>query len=309
MDLNTGLTQVLADGTNTYLYGTSRIGQFTDSDSAYFLGDALGSVRQLTDNTGEVTMAKDYQPYGEVLRTAGDGISAYGYTAEWSAQSDLLFLRARYYMIEVGRFLTRDEWEGDYSIPMSYNVWLYGYANPINNTDPTGRYTCTYKSSAEREQVMNIYGYESCKEFPDLILENVKNTSGVFSNALMTRYSRYESAFTFLYSNHVSNPQGGPTSVGKTIIVIPPVKGIPRADEMRETSKDLNTLAYISVVGHELWHAFMQTPVPPGSAYGEAEAYMAQSHLLEELNGSEWTIQFLKDQAVENFKNDKFLAT
>ena len=66
LDLNTGLIQVLADGTNTYLYGTARIGQFTASDSAYFLGDALGSVRQLVDGSGAVTMIKNYEPYGEV---------------------------------------------------------------------------------------------------------------------------------------------------------------------------------------------------------------------------------------------------
>lgn len=41
LDLNTGLTHVLADGTNTYLYGNGRIGQFAGAESAYFLGDAL----------------------------------------------------------------------------------------------------------------------------------------------------------------------------------------------------------------------------------------------------------------------------
>jgi hypothetical protein len=45
LDLNTGLTQVLEDGTNTYLYGVSRIAQYDASSPQYFLGDALGSVR------------------------------------------------------------------------------------------------------------------------------------------------------------------------------------------------------------------------------------------------------------------------
>jgi YD repeat-containing protein len=49
MDLNAGLTQVLQDGTNTYLYGVSRIAQYDASSPQYFLGDALGSVRQLVD--------------------------------------------------------------------------------------------------------------------------------------------------------------------------------------------------------------------------------------------------------------------
>ncbi len=37
-----------------------------------------------------------------------------------------------------GRFITRDSWQGDYNRPMSYNAWLYVYANPINLTDPSG---------------------------------------------------------------------------------------------------------------------------------------------------------------------------
>jgi len=52
-----GLTQVLADITYTYLYGNGRIAQYS-ATTEYFLGDALGSVRQLTDASGEVTLAK-----------------------------------------------------------------------------------------------------------------------------------------------------------------------------------------------------------------------------------------------------------
>jgi len=43
--LNAGLTQVLADGTNTYLYGSTRIGEKQAGNFVYHLPDALGSVR------------------------------------------------------------------------------------------------------------------------------------------------------------------------------------------------------------------------------------------------------------------------
>jgi YD repeat-containing protein len=67
MDLNAGLTQVLQNGTNTYLYGAGRVAQYGANGPEYYLGDALGSVRQLVDANGNVTMAKDYKPYGDVL--------------------------------------------------------------------------------------------------------------------------------------------------------------------------------------------------------------------------------------------------
>ena len=67
LDLNTGLTQVLADDTNAYLYGNGRISQHTSHPApsmSYFLSDALGSVRQMSDATGTVTLAQSYAPYG-----------------------------------------------------------------------------------------------------------------------------------------------------------------------------------------------------------------------------------------------------
>jgi hypothetical protein len=90
MDLNTGLTQALSDGTYTYTYGLGRIAQFhltpdtgTPDTLEYFLGDALGSVRQLTDAQGQITLAKAYNPYGEVTQSVGTGQSGYGYTNEY----------------------------------------------------------------------------------------------------------------------------------------------------------------------------------------------------------------------------------
>jgi hypothetical protein len=51
----------------------------------------------------------------------------------------MLYLRARFYSLD-GRFLTRDTWQGEIIKPSSYNLWLYGYANPINKVDPSGKY-------------------------------------------------------------------------------------------------------------------------------------------------------------------------
>ena len=56
IDIAAGLTQVLADNENAYLYGLGRIAQQEISVTQYFLGDALGSVRQLVDEDGTVTL-------------------------------------------------------------------------------------------------------------------------------------------------------------------------------------------------------------------------------------------------------------
>jgi len=62
-----------------------------------------------------------------------------GFTdASYGDSTQLVFLRARWYNPADGRFQSRDTWRGNNKIPMSYNVWLYVYANPINLTDPSG---------------------------------------------------------------------------------------------------------------------------------------------------------------------------
>jgi RHS repeat-associated protein len=139
LDLTVGLTQVLQDSTHTYLYGNERIGQFTTGTAEYFLGDALGSVRQLIDGDGVVGVVKRYEPYGALVSSMGESSSAFGFTGEWaSSNSNLLYLRSRYYSSEMGRFLTRDSWQGNYIRPLSLNRWNYVEGNPINWNDPTG---------------------------------------------------------------------------------------------------------------------------------------------------------------------------
>jgi len=138
LDLAAGLTQVLADGTNVYLYGAGRIGEDGPAGWAYHLPDALGSVRQLVDGTGAVALAQSYKPYGDVLSSAGAGGSAYGYTGEWTDGNGLVFLRARYYVPTWGAFLSRDPIMSNYKRPVSLNGYNYAESNPILLTDPSG---------------------------------------------------------------------------------------------------------------------------------------------------------------------------
>ena len=137
LDLNAGLTQVLSDGTTTYLYGNGRVGEY-NGIWTYYAADALGSVRQIVDASGTVQFAQSYEPYGDVLANVGSGGGNYGYAGEWTDASGLQYLRARYYNTGIGRFLTRDTWEGDYNNPLSLNRWVYVEGNPVRYSDPSG---------------------------------------------------------------------------------------------------------------------------------------------------------------------------
>lgn len=162
LDLNAGLTQVLADGTNTYLYGNGRVGELQPTGFAYHLGDALGSVRQLANSTGTVTLARSYEPYGNTLTTNSSGTSntVWQFTDEQRDSTGLQFNRARYYASSLGRFITHDSWRGKRTYPMSYNRWLYAYADPVNLVDPSGLYSQT--------EIKQIFGVATYQEMLDL---------------------------------------------------------------------------------------------------------------------------------------------
>ena len=143
-DLNAGLTQVLSDGTNTYLYGNDRIAQLPANDpqkADYFLGDALGSIRQMADESGTVVYTASYDPYGEVLSTNGVSQTSYGYAGEETdSYIKLINLRSRIYSPSTGTFLTRDSWQGDYNRPATLNRWEFVGENPVNYVDPSGHW-------------------------------------------------------------------------------------------------------------------------------------------------------------------------
>jgi RHS repeat-associated protein len=158
--MNAGLTQVLGDGTNTYLYGAGRISQ-TNTDTEYFLGDALGSVRQLTEANGEITLAKTYDPYGTAMNAVGSGSSSYGFASEQADASGLVYLRARFYSPSDGRFLTKDPSRAE------NNLYLYARANPINYVDPSGY--ITENEAADANDIVNEletnYGVKIVKDW------------------------------------------------------------------------------------------------------------------------------------------------
>jgi RHS repeat-associated protein len=74
-----------------------------------------------------------------VTTTSGTSQTDYGFTGEsYGDSTQLLYLRARYYIPADGRFQSRDTWGGDANKPMSFNKWEYGFSSPLNYSDPTG---------------------------------------------------------------------------------------------------------------------------------------------------------------------------
>ncbi len=147
LDLQPELATVLQagspSGTISYVYGLGDSPLAGDSGGVwrYLSGrDALNSVRQETDAASAVLAVRRYDPYGVPL--AGDGGQPYGYSGEWwDAETELVYLRARYLRPELGVFTSRDPWPGDMRQPGTLNGYGYGLGNPLKFTDPAGLWT------------------------------------------------------------------------------------------------------------------------------------------------------------------------
>jgi len=204
LDLNTGLTQVLADGSHVYLYGLGRIAQIAGSDSVYFLGDALGSVRQLADGQGIVILARSYEPYGSVLSTAGEDATKYGFTGEWQ-ENGLVFLRDRYYTSGAGIFTSHDSWEGDESDPASYNAWNYIYGNPIRYKDPSGKY-CIEEGEAPEGMKWSKHTCEYISITPGG--RTPSESENLDQSFYGDSYFRFDRSLEYIYGEMMTNSQG-----------------------------------------------------------------------------------------------------
>ena len=145
-DVNGGLPQVLTEtdgqGTSLSLYGLQRISMTNSSGGQiYYQYDGLGSVRGLSDDSGNTVARYSYDAFGEPDLITGQEDNNFLFTGEqMDSETGLIYLRARYYDTETGRFISKDPFTGFATNTQSLNRYTYVQNNPMVYADPSGKF-------------------------------------------------------------------------------------------------------------------------------------------------------------------------
>jgi RHS repeat-associated protein len=165
----TGYPQVLDEIVNgavtrTCAYGLNRISENQLVGSTWtpsFYGyDGHGNVRFLANTAGTMTDAYQFDAFGMQIASTGTTANNFRYSGErFDSALNLYHLRARYYNMLTGRFLTMDPGQQresccdggrtccascasqseDILHPGTLHKYVYAQDDPVNHVDPSGK--------------------------------------------------------------------------------------------------------------------------------------------------------------------------
>lgn len=137
-----GMTNVLmeTDASNNplyyYIYGHGLISRIdASSQTNYYHYDFRGSTIAMTDASANITHKYQYGNFGQVIQYQEADFNPFRYVGKYGVMFEdntLYFMRARYYDVEIGRFISEDPvW--------SANLYPYADNNPIVFIDGNGK--------------------------------------------------------------------------------------------------------------------------------------------------------------------------
>lgn len=147
-DINGSLNNVLAetDGagviTAYYVYGLGLISKVLPNGTAhYYHYDSRGSTIAITDAGENITDSYAYDPFGNIVNRTGATANPFRYVGRYGLIDEgngLLYVRARYYNPELGKFITKDPLTGKDGDTQSLNRYVYAVNNPVIFIDVNG---------------------------------------------------------------------------------------------------------------------------------------------------------------------------
>ena len=158
-NVNARLSQLLVMTENNaetkYVYGLGLIGEEVSGNFKTYHFDYRGSTVAITNASGTVTDTFEYDTYGKLKSRTGTTKTPFLYNGRDGVitedDTELYYMRARYYSPALRRFVNADKVHGDITNALSLNRYAFVNGNPASNVDPLGL-------SAERVGVGTAWG-------------------------------------------------------------------------------------------------------------------------------------------------------
>ena len=104
----------------------------------YYYTDAQGTPLATADAQGNILSIADYRPYA--VQALGQPVDGVGYTGHVADEDiGLVYMQARYYDPEIGRFISKDPLPSGFGRIFSFNRYTYANNSPQSNIDPDGQ--------------------------------------------------------------------------------------------------------------------------------------------------------------------------
>jgi RHS repeat-associated protein len=99
----------------------------------YYHTDQIGSIKAMTNQSGQMVWSADYKPFGEITIEQNTIEESHRFTGkEYDADVGLYYFNARWYDPELGRFVAEDPARD------GTNWYVYCANTPLTRIDPTG---------------------------------------------------------------------------------------------------------------------------------------------------------------------------
>ncbi|KKM66660.1 hypothetical protein LCGC14_1478970, partial [marine sediment metagenome] len=189
-------TRNLSDGSEeTVRYvrdlGGKAISMLQGAKTYYFIYNAHGDVTSLTDENGDTVATYEYDEFGNQTSSTGNVYNPLRYSgannAYFDEETGLYKMGARYQNPKTGRWISRDDYEGEKESPQSQNRYVYTENNPVNMSDPTGHWGDGYHYSMTY-RIGRVY---LGRKYARIVAKGNKMMDNLRYNAFNPRYRKY----------------------------------------------------------------------------------------------------------------------
>jgi RHS repeat-associated protein len=163
-------TTATVTSTRYYNIGATNVASQTGSNLTWILGDVQGSVSTTITNTATPAVAQQYySPYGNTRATSGTPPTDHTFLNQTTDKAtNLNYLNNRYHDPTTGTFLSVDP-----LVAQTGQAYVYGAANPVTFTDPTGLEPGSWNNTSREYWVWQFFWKKTSAELK-AINERVK---------------------------------------------------------------------------------------------------------------------------------------